>query len=254
MNSRAIRMVVHGGRDEALRVAAKSIKLFAAAGVEVVLSALEAADLLSYDPELDVRVAQDETDTAGCELVVVLGGDGTILRGAELARPARTPVLGVNLGHVGFLAESEPEDLLATVDAVITRRYTVEERLTVDVTVERGGQIVERQWALNEASLEKVRAERMIELIVEVDGRPLSRWATDGIVAATPTGSTAYAFSPAVRSSGRRSRRSCWFRSARMRCSPGRWSSRRTRPSHSNSPTSASAACSGATGAAWWTC
>ena len=195
MSGRAIRMVVHGGRDEALRVAAKSIRLFAAAGVEVVLSAHEAADLRAYDGELNVRVAEDETDTAGCELVVVLGGDGTILRGAELARPARTPVLGVNLGHVGFLAESEPEDLLATVDAVITRRYTVEERLTIDVTVERGGEIVERQWALNEASLEKFARERMIELIVEVDGRPLSRWATDGVVAATPTGSTAYAFS-----------------------------------------------------------
>jgi NAD+ kinase len=195
MSGRAIRMVVHGGRDEALRVAAKSIRLFAAAGVEVVLSAVEAADLRAYDPELSVQVAEDETDTAGCELVVVLGGDGTILRGAELARPDRTPVLGVNLGHVGFLAESEPEDLLATVDAVITRRYTVEERLTIDVTVERGGEIVARQWALNEASLEKLARERMIELIVEVDGRPLSRWATDGVVAATPTGSTAYAFS-----------------------------------------------------------
>jgi len=195
MSGRAVRMVVHGGRDEALRVAAKSIRLLAAAGVDVVVSALEAADLRAYDPELHVRVAADETDTAGCELVVVLGGDGTILRGAELARPAHTPVLGVNLGHVGFLAESEPEDLLATVDAVITRRYTVEERLTIDVTVERGGEVVAREWALNEASLEKLARERMIELIVEVDGRPLSRWATDGVVAATPTGSTAYAFS-----------------------------------------------------------
>jgi len=195
MSGRAIRMVVHGGRDEALRAAAKSIRLFAAAGVEVVVSAVEAADLRAYDAELTVAVAEAETDTAGCELVVVLGGDGTILRGAELARPDRTPVLGVNLGHVGFLAESEPEDLLATVDAVITRRYTVEERLTIDVTVERGGEIVASEWALNEASLEKAARERMIELIVEVDGRPLSRWATDGVVAATPTGSTAYAFS-----------------------------------------------------------
>jgi NAD+ kinase len=195
MSGRAVRMVVHGGRNEALRVAAKSIRLFASAGIEVVVGAIEAADLRTYDPELNVRVAADESDTAGCELVVVLGGDGTILRGAELARPARTPVLGVNLGHVGFLAESEPEDLLATVDAVITRRYTVEKRLTIDVTVERGGVIVAREWALNEASLEKLARERMIELIVEVDGRPLSRWATDGVVAATPTGSTAYAFS-----------------------------------------------------------
>ena len=195
MTPRSIRMVVHGGRDEALRVAAQSTRLFATAGIDVVLSAPEAADLRAYDADLAVQVAPDERDTAGCELVVVLGGDGTILRGAELARADRTPVLGVNLGHVGFLAESEPEDLLATVDAVITRRYTVEERLTIDITVERHGRIVESEWALNEASLEKFARERMIELIVEVDGRPLSRWATDGVVAATPTGSTAYAFS-----------------------------------------------------------
>jgi NAD+ kinase len=128
-------------------------------------------------------------------VVVVFGGDGTLLRAAELARPTSTPVLGVNLGHVGFLAEAEPDALDATVDRVVARSYDVEERLTLDVTVTTNGDLVDSGWALNEASVEKTSRQRMLELVAEVDGRPLSRWGCDGVVMATPTGSTAYAFS-----------------------------------------------------------
>jgi len=188
-------MVVHGGREEALRVAARSVRLFADAGIGVVVARSESGDLQRYAPTLDVELTDDETSTRGCELVVVLGGDGTILRGAELARADGTPVLGVNLGHVGVLAEAEPDDLVDTVDAVVGRRYDVEERLTIDVEVLRGGEPIRHDWALNEVSVEKMSRERMIEMVVEVDGRPVSRWAADGVVAATPTGSTAYAFS-----------------------------------------------------------
>jgi NAD+ kinase len=127
-------------------------------------------------------------------MVIVLGGDGTLLRAAEMARPAGTPMLGVNLGHVGFLAEAEPDDLAGAVDQVVEHRYSVEERMTVDVTVRHNGTATET-WALNEASVEKGARERMIEVVTEIDGRPLSRWACDGVVCATPTGSTAYAFS-----------------------------------------------------------
>ena len=126
---------------------------------------------------------------------MVIGGDGTILRAAEVTRGSGAPVLGVNLGHVGFLAEAEYDDLESTIDAIVARRYTIEDRLTLDVTVQRDGEIVSRTWALNEASVEKAARERMIEVVVEVDGRPLSRWGCDGVVCATPTGSTAYNFS-----------------------------------------------------------
>src|SRR5262249_2290864 len=102
---------------------------------------------------------------------------------------------GVNLGHVGFLAEAEREDLAATVDKVASRRYDVEERMTVDVVVRRNGDIIQDGWALNEVSVEKASRQRMLETVVEIDGRPLSRWGCDGVVCATPTGSTAYAFS-----------------------------------------------------------
>ena len=131
----------------------------------------------------------------GAEMVFALGGDGTLLRAAELARPAQVPLLGINLGKVGFLAEAEIGDLDLAVRLVVAREYTVEERLTLDVTAELDGVPLFASWALNEASVEKGARERMLELRVDVDGRPLSRYGCDGVVCATPTGSTAYAFS-----------------------------------------------------------
>jgi NAD+ kinase len=131
----------------------------------------------------------------GAEMVIVLGGDGTLLRAAELSRTCGTPLLGVNLGHVGFLAEAERADLAATVDKVASGAYHVEERMTVDITVRHNGDIAHTGWALNEASVEKDSRQRILEVVAEIDGRPLSRWGCDGVVCATPTGSTAYAFS-----------------------------------------------------------
>ena len=132
---------------------------------------------------------------ADAELVIVLGGDGTLLRAAELARPAGTPLIGVNLGHVGFLAEAEPDGLTQTVDHLLAGEYRVEERMTLDVVARDNGTQIARTWALNEVTVEKAARERMVEVVIEVDGRPLSRWGCDGVVCATPTGSTAYAFS-----------------------------------------------------------
>jgi NAD+ kinase len=129
----------------------------------------------------------------GAEILIVLGGDGTILRAAEVARPAGVPILGVNLGHVGFLAEAEVEDLVAAVDLIVEGRYDVEERMTIDVVVRLNGTVLAETWALNEATVEK--RDRMLEVVAEIDGRPLSRWGCDGVICATPTGSTAYAFS-----------------------------------------------------------
>jgi NAD+ kinase len=104
-------------------------------------------------------------------------------------------VLGVNLGHVGFLAEAEYDDIDSTIEAIVDCRYTAEDRMTLDVSVHRDGEVVFRTFALNEASVEKAARQRMLEVVVEIDGRPLSRWGCDGVVCATPTGSTAYNFS-----------------------------------------------------------
>jgi NAD+ kinase len=131
------------------------------------------------------------------ELAVVFGGDGTILRAAEWAVPAGIPLLGVNLGHVGFLAELEQSEMGRLVARVQARDYEVEERLCLQVTVRdtAGGSPIWESFAINEVSLEKAARERMIEVLVDIDGHPLSRWGTDGVLVSTPTGSTAYAFS-----------------------------------------------------------
>jgi NAD+ kinase len=127
--------------------------------------------------------------------VFAFGGDGTFLRAAELARPAQVPLLGVNFGHVGFLAEAEPDGLAATIDDVVAGTYEVEERLTVDAEIWHEGTLLATAWALNEASLERSNRERMLEVEVAIDGRPLLRFGCDGVLCATPTGSTAYAYS-----------------------------------------------------------
>ncbi len=190
--ARTVLVIAHTGRAEARDVARQVCRSLHKHDLTVRMLAHEAADL---DLDIPVETAPADSAGAGCELAVVIGGDGTILRAAELTHAAGTPLLGVNLGHVGFLAEAEHEDLEFTIDAIVHRRYSLEERLTVDVKAYRDNELVCSTWALNEASVEKASRERMIEVVVEVDGRPLSRWGCDGVVCATPTGSTAYNFS-----------------------------------------------------------
>lgn len=131
---------------------------------------------------------------ANIELALVLGGDGTILRGAELVHGSNVPVLGINLGHVGFLAEIGKPTIDSIVEAITKATYQVEKRMTLSYKVERDHKVVAQGWALNEITVER-NTEAMIELFVQVDHRPLSRWGCDGVICATPTGSTAYAFS-----------------------------------------------------------
>jgi NAD+ kinase len=189
---RTVLVVAHVGRPAAVRNARLVVDRLTAAGVVVRILEPEAADLRCAGADV-VPATPDAAEDA--EMVIALGGDGTLLRAAEMARPAGAPLLGVNLGHVGFLAETEPDDLAGAVDQVAEHRYTVEERMTVEVTVQQNGTVTSGTWALNEASVEKLARQRMIEVVTEIDGRPLSRWACDGVVCATPTGSTAYAFS-----------------------------------------------------------
>ena len=188
---RRVLLVTHGGRSDAVILAREVAQELCDSGIEVRAEAEEAVALV----ECGVVAVDVEHAAEGCELVVVLGGDGTILRGAELSRGSGVPLLGVNLGHVGFLAEVEREDLDATVERIVSRDYSVEERMTLEVHAYEDGHAVFSSWALNEVTVEKASRERMLELTVAIDGRPLSTWGCDGIVMATPTGSTAYAFS-----------------------------------------------------------
>jgi NAD+ kinase len=193
---RRVLVLAHTGRAEAREVARACVQSLTAHGIAVRLLADEAADLGLAGVDGLVETTQpDDTPGEGCELVLVIGGDGSILRAAELTHATSTPLLGVNLGHVGFLAEAEQEDIESTIAAIVARDYTAEDRLTLDVCVLVGKEVRFSTFALNEASVEKAARERMLEVVVEVDGRPLSRWGCDGVVCSTPTGSTAYNFS-----------------------------------------------------------
>ena len=189
---RSVLLVAHTGREANAAAARRVARRLLAAGIEVRVLKDEAADI----GLTGVRVCDvDRSAADGAEVVLVLGGDGSILRAAELAREARVPLLGVNLGRVGFLAAAESEDLDETVEILLDRGYAVEERRTLAVQVMQDTVVTHQTWALNEATVEKAARERMLEVVVEIDGRPLSRWGCDGVIAATPTGSTAYAFS-----------------------------------------------------------
>ncbi|MHA3722756.1 NAD kinase [Leucobacter sp. HY1910] len=190
---RRILIVSHTHRDEAVAATVQAVQALMDAGV---IPVMDGQDLDEFSPHIDVEQIERLgaiTPIGSLEVAIVLGGDGTILRAAELLRGSRCPIVGVNLGHVGFLAEMESYDLTTTIERVLARDYTVEERLTLDVTATCDGVVIADTWALNEASVEKRR--RMLEVEIGVDGLPVSTFACDGMVLATPTGSTAYAFS-----------------------------------------------------------
>jgi NAD+ kinase len=201
---RTVLLVVHTGREEATETARRVQKVLSDNGIGLRVLSAEAVDRgsLHLSPDdvremgVEIQVVDAEPSAAeGCELVLVLGGDGTFLRAAELARNAGIPVLGINLGRIGFLAEAEAEAIDMVLESVVAQDYRVEERLTLDVAVRHRGQIIDQGWALNEASLEKGPRLGVLGVVVEIEGRPVSTFGCDGILVSTPTGSTAYAFS-----------------------------------------------------------
>lgn len=186
--TRKVLFVVHAGRAQALEVSRAAALGLIAHGIGVAC-ADDDADLLN------VAGVESAQDASGCELVVVFGGDGTILRAIEIARPFDVPVLGMNLGHVGFLAEAEPEDIDLVIDAIANNKLRVEQRVALNVTVIDPHGNEWTTWALNEVAIEKHQRERMAEVGVSIDHHRVSRFACDGLLCSTPTGSTAYAFS-----------------------------------------------------------
>ncbi|MFL0566816.1 NAD kinase [Microbacterium sp. 179-I 1D1 NHS] len=189
-------------------VVAHALRENTVAGARRVVAAVHAAGLRPVvpgdDPELAAALGDLDTAILGeggievddIEIAIVLGGDGTILRAAELVRAASVPLLGVNMGHVGFLAELEADDVDEAIGRALARDYEIHERMTLSVEVrDADGSVVYSTWALNEATVEKASRERMLEVMIEIDGRPLSSFGCDGVVVATPTGSTAYNFS-----------------------------------------------------------
>jgi NAD+ kinase len=174
MSQRNVLIFVNSARAEAKNASETIISKLSEANIKVFLST--------------------DSSIPAVELVLVLGGDGTILRGAEYAVAHNVPLLGINLGHVGFMAEVEAFTYEDVAVAVINKDYVSDERMLLSFDVKRNGSIIESGWALNEVSIER-KSTTMVELFVQIDNRPLSRWGCDGIICATPTGSTAYAFS-----------------------------------------------------------
>lgn len=189
--SRVALLVVHTGREGNIAHAQRVAHGLAQAGFVIRVLAEETARL---GFPAAVTVPPDEA-AHGAEIVIALGGDGTLLRAADLAYPAGTPLLGVNLGRVGFLAEAEAEHLDTVIDRIAERRYDVDERLAIEAIVFDDGAEVGRGWALNEVAVEKGPPQRMVEVLASIDGEPVAQWGCDGVLCATPTGSTAYAFS-----------------------------------------------------------
>lgn len=197
-SSRQILLVPHTGRESNIVAAARAAELVTAAGIEVkVLFPQDPGELEGFPQLVNLpRVSHGPAAAEGCELVLVLGGDGTFLRAADIARARDVPVLGINLGHVGFLAEWEADSLDQAIQCVIDREYRVVDRMTIDaVVVDEHSREIGRGWALNEVSVENLNRRGVLDAILEVDQRPVSSFGCDGVLIATPTGSTAYSFS-----------------------------------------------------------
>ncbi len=184
----AVGLVLHHGRDQAVELARFAAKWLGERGHAVRLS--------EHDAELaglDGSGVPEERLAEGVDLAVSLGGDGTMLRAVDLVAEAGVPVLGVNVGQLGYLTQVEPDDLEAALTAVLEGRHAVEERMLLDVAVEGRGS--RRHVALNEAVVEKTPMGHTVRLAVSIDDEFFTTYAADGLIVATPTGSTAYAFS-----------------------------------------------------------
>ena len=195
MSDRRILLAFHPGRAEAVETAATIARRLLAAAVTPLVLADDRDALLAGREGLDAVEPYVAADAPDVELIMTLGGDGTILRAAELQREIDAPLLGINLGHVGFLAEAEVADIDEVVERALRADYEVEQRLVLCVRVFQQDELVHETWAINEAAIEKAGAGRMISTLLEIDGRPISSFGTDAVLLATPTGSTAYSFS-----------------------------------------------------------
>ena len=178
---KTVLLVTHPTRPEAISTANELAKLLAQKQINVFAT-------------IKTVGANDFKASDTIDLAVVLGGDGTMLRAAEIFRGKQVPILGINLGHVGFLSEIERPSLTEIVDAIASGTFSIEERMSLNYQLLRAGKVIESGWALNEVLVER-NDHQMIDLFVQIDHRPLSRWWCDAVICATPTGSTAYAYS-----------------------------------------------------------
>jgi len=187
----AVGLMPHRDRPAAHDLAARAAKWLGDSGIAVRVPAAD-ADAVG----LPALAGGDDDDfVRGLDLVITIGGDGTMLRAVDMTYEHGVAVLGVNCGHMGYLTEVEPDDLDRVLERLAAGDYAVLERMVLEVDVSSSGPAGGRWWALNEAVLEKVRTGRLARLAVDINGSYFTTYAADGVIVATPTGSTAYSFS-----------------------------------------------------------
>jgi NAD+ kinase len=193
MGMQRVLIVISHADDAAAQEATNACKHLAQRGIACVFD----KDDLDHFAALGVSQPEGSKTYSGedLDLVMVLGGDGSILRAAEIVNDNPAPILGINLGHVGFMTEAERSEIPAVLDAVAAGNFSTSERTTLEVKVWQEGKEVFSSWAINEVAVEKSARERMLEVVLEIDARPVSSFGCDGVLVSTPTGSTAYAFS-----------------------------------------------------------
>lgn len=185
MGARNAALVISPSRTEAVAAAQELAPQLISAGYSLYTIS---------DVAIDGIKKVSPTELPEIEIAVVLGGDGTILRAAEITLSRNVPLLGINMGHVGFMAEVQRPTISAIAESIISKSYVSEDRMILRFSVQRDGKEIGKGWALNEVTVER-DSTTMVELFVEIDSRPLSHWGCDGLICSTPTGSTAYAFS-----------------------------------------------------------
>jgi NAD+ kinase len=188
---RTIGLVTHRDRPAAHVLAQRAAKWLGERGISARVPTADAEAI-----GLPRLAGGDGDDFAhGLDLVITLGGDGTMLRAVDLLYESGVAVLGVNCGQMGYLTEVEPAELDRALARLTAGDYEVEERMVLQVDVSSSGQAGGRWWALNEAVLEKLQTGGLARLSVDINGAYFTTYAADGVIVATPTGSTAYSFS-----------------------------------------------------------
>ncbi len=192
---RSVGLVAHRERPLAHDLATRAAAWLDARGVEVrMLSEDSDATGLGESDAATIR-QQIRRRAQGLDLAIAIGGDGTMLHTVDLVSEQGLPVLGINVWRLGYLTEVEPDELEDALSRLLSGAFEIDERMMLEILVQTSGPAAGRWWALNEAVLEKERQGHLVRLEIAVNGSFFTTYAADGIIVATPTGSTAYSFS-----------------------------------------------------------
>jgi NAD+ kinase len=192
LSVRRVGVLVKPNQPEALKTICRLVEWCAGRGIKVVGGPRFQRERVEAETGCAVETVGHEELVRGVDLIVVLGGDGTMIGAARMVGESETPVLGVNFGTLGYLADFTVEDMIPALEAVLAGEYTLDRRLMLAATVFRGGKQLMHDRVLNDVVISKSALARIIEIETTIDGKFVSRFRADGLIISTPTGSTAY--------------------------------------------------------------